>query len=71
MTYNIIAYYNVYFLQIIWNRRCFDGAETVEGIIEGLSKEDGDDKFVASTLKVSKMRHIFKTIGRGSCDILN
>jgi hypothetical protein len=43
----------------------------VEGIIEGLSKEDGDDKFVASTLKVSKMRHIFKTIGRGSCDILN
>lgn len=34
----------------------------MEGIIEGLSKEDGDDKFVASTLKVSKMRHIFEQL---------
>mmetsp|Transcript_29537 Transcript_29537/g.49898 ORF Transcript_29537/g.49898 Transcript_29537/m.49898 type:complete len:173 (+) Transcript_29537:3-521(+) len=32
-------------------RRCFEGANSVEGIVEALVKEDTEDKFVASTLK--------------------
>ena len=36
------------------DRRCFEDAKTVEEIVDALSKEDGDDKFVASTLKVRK-----------------
>lgn len=33
-------------------RRCFENAQTVEQIVESLSKEDPEDKFAASTLKV-------------------